>query len=192
MKRLLVCMALGALLVGVAAQPAQAIPFTGSVDYTGVNVPAPPGFLGAPPRTVTLFGPGGVGNPVTVLVTGNLAGSIGLLDPLIHAPITYNPVTAPIAPLWSHASGIVFDLNTFGVAEIDATTMVLKGSGVFRCTGPCVGFDDTPGNWNMTLNVASGQTQGSFSSSSSIPEPGLLGLLGLGLLALARSVRTRL
>lgn len=184
-------MALGALLVGVAAQPAQAIPFTGSVDYGGVNVTAPPGFIGAPPRTATLFGPGGIGDPLVLLVTGNLTGHINVLDTVSHAPITYNPATFPIAPLWSHVSGVEFDLTSFFVKEIDATTMVLKGSGVFRCAGACVGYDDTPGNWNMTLNVATGQNRGSFSSSSSIPEPGLLGLLGIGLLALARSVRSR-
>jgi hypothetical protein len=192
MRKFLLSLAVGALLVGVTAQPAQAVPFTGSVDYVGVNAVVPPGFVGVPPRTVNLLGPGGVGDPRVFLVTGNLTGFVNVLDAITHAPITYNPITAPIAPLWSHASGVVFDLNSFSIKEIDTNTMVLKGSGVFRCTGPCVGYDDTPGNWNMTLNAASGQTLGSFSSSSSIPEPGLLGLLGIGLLALARSVRSRL
>ena len=197
MKRPLVSVAAVALLVGAIIQPAQAIPFTGSVDYAGVHATSPSGFIGDPPRTVTLLGPGGVGNPRIFLVTGNIAGFISVLDTIEHAPITYNPITAPIQPLWIHPSGVVFDLNSFAVAAIDATTMVLKGSGVFRCTGACVGYDDTPGDWNMTLNLAPGQTLGSFSSSSSvsssstIPEPGPLGLLVAGLLLLARTVRAR-
>ena len=194
MKKLVLSVALVATVLGMTAATAQAISFTGSVDYGTVNVPTPPGgYLGAPPRFVTLLGPGGLGNPEVQLVTGNLAGFLAVNDTITHAPITFSPKTFPITPLWSHSSGVVFDLTTFDVVLNTNNILVMTGAGVFRCTGPCVGYDNTDAMWNMSLNIANGETQGSFSSSASvpIPEPGLLALLGLGLIGLARSVRSR-
>ena len=178
MKRFLIAGVIA--LTAMVAMPAAAVaaPFTGSVDYIGTHTPDNPNMNLATQSTIA--GLGGVGNPIVVLSTGILGAFITPGDQLVHqSPIVYRPAFGgPYTPLWTHVlSGITFDLLTMAIESTSAGSLVLVGTGMFNGAG----FDPTPGKWNMTLNIASGQAQGSFSSSSSVPEPAMMALFGLGL-----------
>jgi hypothetical protein len=189
--------ALVALGLIAAPRGAEAVPFTGSVDYVGVHAL---GNTGGPVIPGTF-----VGNDLVYLLANMVllaTGDIGTLVcggpcvgvTLSHAsPIQYTPALNPPIPgppLWSHASGVSFELEKM-TAAINPLTLILSGNGMFRCSGACSGYDDTPGFWVMTLNVASGQVMGSFSSSAAVPEPAVLAMLGLGLFGAARAFRSR-
>lgn len=175
-----------ALAMVMAPAAAMAVPFTGQLDYTGVHTPDNTDMSVATSSTIDAN--------IVVLANGTFAaaGITPFVSTLSHvSPLVWTPPGTPYTPLWAHvASGIVFDLNTLSIEFQSSTELNLSGTGMFRCVGPCVGLDDTPGRWNMTLNNQ-GTIQGSFSSSSIVPEPGLLALFGLGLLGAARRYRRR-
>lgn len=170
-----------ALAMVMAPAAAMAVPFTGQIDYTGVHTPDDTNMANATSATI---------DSNFVLIANGSFSLIPLNATLTHiSPLAWDPPGTPYTPLWSHAaSGIAFDLMTLSVVFEDSTELNLEGTGTFRCTGAPCSFTDTPGRWNMTLNNQ-GTIQGSFSSSSIVPEPGLLALLGLGLLGVARRYR---
>jgi hypothetical protein len=185
MKRFVCACAFAALGVIAMPQQAKAIPFTGSIDYVGTHSIAVPGDF-------TLNTMVSITSNVVLLSSGSIGGFIAPGSVLSHAsPIVYVPPTVPGPPLWLHvASGVAFDLSGLS-AVVNPLTLILSGSGLFKCTAPCAGYDDTPGFWVMTLNVSTGQVTGTFSSSASVPEPGVLAMLGFGLIGVARAYRSR-
>ena len=181
MKRLLLGAALVAALVGGTAQSAQAIPIEGKLDYVGAFSVNGSTFL--PPASEVNILDAFVLN--TVNVTGDIASFIVPPTQLdYHAPVmAFNPVAAPIAPLWTH-NGLSFDLMSYSVdGPVEADVLVLRGTGVFNAAG----FDPTDGKWVMTFNLSTGSASGTYSASSSasVPDPGSsLLLLGIGLVGL--------
>jgi hypothetical protein len=187
MKRFVVACVLMALGLVATPQEAKAVPFTGSVDYVGTHTLVNSGDFTAN-TFVTI-------NTATVLLTTGVFTGLGVSGAITHAsPITYVPPTVPVPPpLWSHAgSGVEFVLGTMS-AVVNPLTLILSGNGMFQCfAAPCSPtYNPTPGFWVMTMNIATGQVSGTFSSSAAVPEPGVLALLGLGLLGAARTYRAR-
>jgi MYXO-CTERM domain-containing protein len=180
MKNVLVAGAL-ALAVFVAPQAASAAPFIGRVDYVGTHT--------ANDADLTVATGSTIDSALVLLSSGSfLAEGIVPFSTLDHENLMWDPSGAPYNPLWLHiGSGISFSLNTLNVDFRSANQINLSGTGVFRAGG----FDDTDGDWNMTLNNTNGQATGTFSSSSSVPEPGLLALFGLGLFGAARRFTRR-
>ncbi|MFO7689811.1 MAG: PEP-CTERM sorting domain-containing protein [Cryobacterium sp.] len=126
---------------------------------------------------------------------GDFAGSEGPAD---YTDFTFDPFTGPIVPLWTIvANGITFSftLEAVTVGLQTNTLLVLQGTGTVIASGPgSAGFDPTAFFWEF-----SGNDTGSILSFSAIaanvadvPEPSVVGLLGLGLIAMgAVGVRRR-
>lgn len=107
-------------------------------------------------------------------------------DLLDHAtPIDIDPPTGSYMPLWTWTDGVStvqFFLESYSVTQRTARFLDLNGIGYFTATG----FDQTPGSWNLSAQLESGQVTATYSASSVVqtPEPGSLALLGIGLIGL--------
>ncbi|MFK8015779.1 MAG: PEP-CTERM sorting domain-containing protein [Gammaproteobacteria bacterium] len=112
-------------------------------------------------------------------VSGDFAlAGIAVGDAGTYTDFQFNPLIAPVNPLWS-ISGFSFALEDISIVFQNAAFLVLQGSGTISGAG----FDDTAGTWNMTANAAG--TLFNFSAGSTatgIDEPSVLALIGLGLL----------
>lgn len=175
------CFALATTLVAPPA--AMAVPITAGsqIGYTGVFDTATTSFLTSTEVNIV--------DAEVNLVAGSFAPTVADGDALAHAAtIEYSPVNAPISPLWTHGSGLTFDLTDYNVVFASSDFLILEGTGIFSGGG----FDTTPGEWEMTLNRASGFATGTYSATTTaipVPEPGALALLGVGLLAVGRKFR---
>jgi hypothetical protein len=125
----------------------------------------------------------------SVSVLGAIGDFSGAADPT-YTNFTFDPFVGPIAPLWTVVVGNVtfsFNLESVTTGLQTATQLSLTGIGTIFADG----FDDTVFNWTF-----SGDSTGallSFSASSfNVDEPSVVGLLGLGLIAMgAVGVRRR-
>lgn len=83
-----------------------------------------------------------------------------------------------------------YTLSTIQVLSGDTgnfSSLVLAGSGIMNITnsdGTAAGYDPTPGSWIYS------QSGGSFSSQT-VPEPGTLALIGIGLIGIGAARKLR-
>ena len=179
MKKILnTLLAFGMLAI---ASTASAVPIVGSVAF-GTNPGAswvPTGGTVATATGVAFIGttPANDDEGVVTGATGTFAGSEGTIADFMD--FVFNPLTAG-TQLWQ------FDYagNTFKLF-MNASTIVAQTSSIISLTGTGMltgtSYTNTFGRWDLTLNA----TGAAFSfSSGAAPEPGVVLLLGAGLVGI--------
>ncbi len=182
----------GAFLMLALAMSAQAVslPIIGSVETAG-RFRTNTGDLGN--ATQIDFSNGGAW---TIGGTGDYAAAGAASLEVTYQSFTFNPsLTAPVNPLWRFTDGALdysFVMNSVDIRSQTATALQLIGFGTLYITG----FDPTPGIWEFSsfLHCTGPDCSGRFkfiSEAGSVPEPGTLALLGLGLLGVGFAGRRR-
>lgn len=177
--------ALVALSMFAAAGAASAVPISGSIGFTGSY-----DIRDSSNSVVTGFNSGESVHILTANVTGSVTGSFaaeGITSSSLvtYSDVTYSPAGA-IANLWSVGS-FTFDLGIMNVDFMNDSTLVLSGSGIISSTD--AGLDDSFGGWAFTANSAGSNF--TWSSSSAVPAPPVVYLLGLGILGLIGMARCK-
>ena len=195
---------LGVMLVG-SVSAANAVPITGTISLTGDDT-----FTSS---TLSFFdtfiggGPGANTGAFSVLTNGNLVTPF----PGSSQPISYSQgqhtLGSPLETIMTTEAGETFaffitDYNanffTKSAGCMGQSCLSITGDGYFTGTG-VVNYDQTPGSFTFTTQLAPGQSSTTLSASGlameSMPEPDSLALVGtgfFGIVALARYARRRI
>ncbi|MBT8144150.1 MAG: PEP-CTERM sorting domain-containing protein [Gammaproteobacteria bacterium] len=132
------------------------------------------------------FADSGAGNQFLVtFATGDFAteglgfGDIGDINDFLFNPLGPFPgAPGTVDPLWT-IGGFSFALESVVIVAQTADLVSLEGTGMI--SGPA-GYDDTMGTWSLSTDSANNDMTFSWSSTTVAPEPGILLLLGMGLL----------
>jgi len=162
----------GLLLLAMGSSAVMAVPITGNIAFTGLATVA---------GTTLTFN----GNSATVaLADGNFADQgVAMGNTAVFNSFDYSSPFSTVSPLWTIA-GFSFDLETVTEGPTGpGVDLALSGTGTLMRTG----YDNTTYNWAYSGNEIAGTLQvfSSASAPTSVPEPGSLALLGLGLVGFA-------
>jgi hypothetical protein len=187
-------------LFGAATALSLGVPIIGEVNLSGLG----------PVTLINNVGPAGAANPnnadaihfaagnntFVVAAAGTFAGMEGAFGHM--SDFAFNPMLAPVAPLWLLSNGFSFNLTTFSLVD-QATPDFLNLVGTGSFAGPA-GFETTSGTWAMSIatqgtlftwtsaNLAN--TPDSETPGIGVPDAGSTALLlVLGLLSLAAAHR---
>lgn len=168
---------------------AMALPLmTGEITFSsGGNAVAPTGGVTWGTATGVDFGDNGGADGAFVVdgTAGDFAifasaGQVGTIS-----DFSFSPFVGPVTPLWS-VGGLQFNLTEITYVFQDPTNLpnavYLKGKGTLVGAG----FAETTGLWNFA--GTGGESTFGFSSTT-VPEPTSLAMLGFGLLAFGASRR---
>jgi len=181
--------ALALALVLAASPGAEAAPITGAVSFGGAFTPT--GGTGLADATgVDVIGDiAFVTCAISATCTGTFAPVTGAATATYH-DFTFDPLGGSTTPLWSFTHlGVAysFDLLTVSVLDQSSTVLGLAGTGILHVTG----FDDTAGKWSFSGDTSGGGVFAFSSTTSAVPEPASVLLLGLSLLGGSAAMRRR-
>jgi hypothetical protein len=97
--------------------------------------------------------------------------------------IQFDTFTGPVSDFWT-IDGFSFELTsiTEGFTSDPEKFLILEGTGIIKKNG----FMDTLGTWSFSGDTTKGSVfSWSGGSTAQVPEPGILALLGIGLIGLA-------
>lgn len=182
----------GVLLLSVTME-VTAVPITGEIGMGGgfIAVDSNWGITGTATATGVDFKP-------NLFIVNSKTGSfssvvstVGTItdfqfDPVLGINDGFDGITAvsSIVDFWT-IDGFSFELTSIskGFTNDPSTFLVLEGIGKMSGNG----FDTTAGTWLLTGNTNKNGTFSWSAGSTSVPEPGMLALLGIGLVGFAAS-----
>jgi hypothetical protein len=123
-------------------------------------------------------------NPAFIVDVSGDYSSVPLGQLATFTTFAFSPLPSSITPLWTFKVGSTS--YSFDATGVFLTNPVSKSSIDFSGPGMAyiTGYDPTPGTWSLTANNAGGKTASFSASSSSVPIPTAVWLLGSGLLGL--------
>lgn len=176
---------LGVMLLGMVLE-ASAVPITGEIGFGGAFTPVDSGG-----SLTSLDSATGIdfGSVFVFSATGDFSGA----SPIATATdFQFAPFAGPIVDFWTVNVGAdVFSFELASVVKVSCATgfLCLEGMGTLSSTDATK--DATMGSWSFSGNQLSTTFVWSAGSAPTVPEPGTLALLGIGLLFGVGTMRLR-